>query len=205
MSEPATDPPPKPIVLDQREYGRAYIVEDKLYYSPNYSLARPSIPKPLSTNPFNSRTLWHLRKPRWWTSDYQWLSFTLRHPLFEGTLFQCLRLYPLSVEEVDGSTYRLLPNVSASWLQLERDLDAWTVLLSTKRYHDNPRAAVTFPPLPSCYGFSRTFPSKAEAIESVQNSQHCFILWIGLLSFLLAAATSLDWGGIKREHWVSIL
>lgn len=172
--------------------GHAFLHEGVVYYSPNSSrrITIPERPGLLSRYLFNKReALWeHFYNPQWWTQEYCFLGFLPLRPLFEGDTFGSLRLIlPYLTGPDSNGRFYLHEDKVAEWKQLQDWLFYVSALLD--------QTVKTYPALkpipPSFLGFEKTFSSMRSARLQTMISRDWFVIWMGLLSFQIAAVP--DW------------
>ena len=175
--------------------GHAFLHNGEIFYSPNSSrrIIIPNRPGPSSRYRFHKKdALWErFHDPQWWTQEYCFLSFVPLRPLFEGDTFGSLREILSSVigPDSDGRFY-LHEDKAAEWIQLQDWLLHISALLEqTISIYPSLR-----PIPPSFLGFQKRFMSLRSARIQATISRDWFVIWMGLLSFKIAAVS--DWFGV---------
>ena len=166
--------------------GSAFIANGVIYYSPN-SARHVSVPPHHDDYRFYKRNarIDNFRAPEWWTRPYGFLGFVPLLPSFNGVAFGCLHDILSTVEEKDYNgkrVYVMSSKYAATWRELETTLIRICSLLRNK-FLVSP--ALT-PPAPSFYGLEKTFGSIRAARLSIAACRDWFIIWMGLLSFLIS-------------------
>ena len=170
-----------------------------MFYSPNcsdtVSAPRPSPDRGWEHNPIidyhNSLTPL-VNNPQWWTSCFGWLSFIPKRPVFGGGLLG--RLADIHIDESEGK-YSMSEDVINSWKKLEYIICNVITTLGGK--YKLPAIA---PAYPAARGYRRQHAYRSVAHREARASRDIFVLWIGLLSFLIAGADSLS-----ENDWPSLL
>ena len=167
--------------------GRAFISEGVLFYSPN-SARRVAVPTHRNDSyrfRKHDARLELFRTPEWWTRAYGYLGFVALLPSFNGAAFGCLREFVSSIEEkylLTHEEYAMDSGKVEEWLELETGLMQITSLLGKKFLF---RGAL-HPIAPSLLGFPATFRTRRAAVSSILASRDWFVIWMGLLSFIIA-------------------
>jgi len=186
--------------IDNREIdhsqGHAFLHNGEVFYSPNSSrrIIIPDRPGPSSRYRFHKKdALWEcFHDPQWWTEAY---CFVPLRPSFEGDTFGSLREILSSVigPDSDGRFY-LHEDKAVQWIQLQDWLFYISALLE--------KTIGTYPSLkpipPSFLGFQKRFKSLRSARIQATISRDWFAIWMGLLSFKIAAVS--DWFGMLAER-----
>ena len=170
----------------------------KSFYSPNSPrrIIIPDRPGPSSRYRFHQKdALWErFHDPQWWTQEYCFLSFVPLRPSFEGDTFGSLReMLSFVVGPDSDNRFYLREDKAAEWTQLQDWLFYISALLE--------QTIDTYPSLkpipPSFLGFQKRFMSLRSARIRTTTSRDWFVIWMGLLSFKVAAVS--DWFGLLAE------
>src|ERR1700679_667659 len=104
-------------------FGHAFLsAGGDLFYSPNCS-RRVDVPFPTDDYPFGRRSRFEdFITPRWWTKPYHFLAFVHLRPLFEGSIFGCIRDIVSNIEEVEGGMFALTPQKVEHWTEVEESI-----------------------------------------------------------------------------------
>ncbi|EDR13000.1 uncharacterized protein LACBIDRAFT_312122 [Laccaria bicolor S238N-H82] len=171
-----------------------------MFSSPNCS-DTVSAPRPSPDRESNSLVInYHndlsslVNDPQWWTANFGWLSFTPKRPFFGGGLLG--RLADICIEEIEGK-YSMPEDLINSWTKLEYIIRSVIVILGG--VYEIPSIG---PAYPAARGYQRQHAYRSVAHREAQASHDIFVLWIGLLSFLIAGADSLSQKGYE---WPSLL
>lgn len=189
----------------------------RFFYSPNCK-HKVSVPDfdlaGRNVNPFSTHArLQRFRHPRWWTRDFGWLAFVPLQDSFEGSTFECLRYIPQSFVCID-SEWRFERDMLRKWEALENNIDCAVVALGNAKNRITATAWVLCPPRPTNkYNVAMSYPCRETAMHEVYLCREWFVLWMGLLAYLLAAVgapESNEWSSILSEaglpqHWIDSL
>lgn len=175
--------------------GHAFLHNGEVFYSPNSSrrIIVPDRPGPSSRYRFHEKdALWeHFHDPQWWTQEYCFLSFVPLRPSFEGDTFGSLReILSFIIGPDSDDCFYLHEGKAAEWTQLQDWLFYISALLE--------QTVNTYPSLkpipPSFLGFQKRFTSLRSARIRATISRDWFVIWMGLLSFKIAAVSG--WFGL---------
>jgi hypothetical protein len=165
--------------------GRAVLLNGNIFYSPNCArdVTLPETPVHMRLeNVFaddRDPRLRHFQQPSWWTSPFGFLGFLPLQPSFQGYPFDRLAHIPTLERSRDG--YHLHPALSQSWYRLEQML-AFATLVLSKRYN----LVVLRPFYPWAWGYRCPHKDGGIARQRVVLSRDWFVIWIGMLSYLIA-------------------
>ena len=162
----------------------SYASVDKLpiISSPNMS-SRPE--------PFPKRTeleLSELRHPQWSSNKYPFLAWVPKNIRFEGPLLGRLNLHYQSypVESHDDG-WILSQDLRNQWQRLEYNLYTFaSSLVERAKQAGQLTEAFTFWPLPSCYGYLKSYSTHEDAREYATYSKEAFVPLIAACSFAIA-------------------
>src|SRR5271170_229042 len=185
--------------------GSAFIADGVIYYSPN-SARKVLVPVHYHGSYRFYRTSAHIdrfRAPEWWTKAYGFLGFVPLLSSFYGVVFGCLREFVSLIEENfdhNEVVYSMSSKHAAAWIELESNLIHVISLLRNKYL----LAPALTPPVPSFYGLKRTFRSARSARLSIAACRDWFIMWMGLLSFMIS---EIEFRSLKQEipDWFTFL
>ena len=178
--------------------GHAFLHNGEVFYSPNSSrrIIVPDRPGPSSRYQFHKKdALWErFHDPQWWTQEYCFLSFVPLRPSFEGDAFGSLRdILSFVIGPDSDDHFYLHEDKAAEWAQLQD----WLLYISAIL----EQTINTYPSLkpipPSLLGFQKRFTSLRLARIQATISRDWFVIWMGLLSFKIAAVS--DWFGLLAE------
>ncbi|TFK23362.1 hypothetical protein FA15DRAFT_705528 [Coprinopsis marcescibilis] len=167
--------------------GNILCLEGNLFYSPNCT-RKVDLPEPINKNsdrnPFQIGTTWEdLRNPCRWTRAYGWRAFIPIDRHFDVYPLSCAAYIPAPVLNPENDLYSLPSSVVHNWNELDRTIGVITAILS--REFDTPTVA----PYPvRGWGYHRLFKSLAKARAISHRARDWFIVWMGLLSFMIAYA-----------------
>ena len=139
--------------------------------------------------------LWEcFHNSQWWTEEYCFLSFMPLRPSFEGDTFGSLReILSFVIGPDSDDCFCLHEDKAAEWSQLQDWLFYVSALLK--------QTIDTYPSLKpislSFLGFQKRFMSLCLACIGATISQDWFVIWMGLLSFKIAAVS--DWFNLLAE------
>ena len=173
-----------------------------MFYSPNcsdtVSAPRPSPDRGWEHNPiidYHNNLTPLVNNPQWWTSCFGWLSFIPKRPVFGGGLLG--RLADICIDKSEGK-YSMSEDVINSWKKLEYIICNVITTLGGK-YKLPAMAPAYF----AARGYRRQHAYRSVAHQEARASRDIFVLWIGLLSFLIAGADSLsenDWPSLLQNN-----
>jgi hypothetical protein len=178
--------------------GHAFLHNGEVFYSPNSSrrIVIPDRPGPSSRYRFHQKdAFWErFHDPQWWTQEYCFLSFVPLRPSFEGDTFGSLRdILSFVIGPDSDDRFHLREDKAAEWIQLQDWLFHISALLE--------QSINVYPSLkpipPSLIGFQKRFTSLRSARIRATTSRDWFVIWMGLLSFKIAAVS--DWFGMLAE------
>jgi hypothetical protein len=209
--------------MDKSE-GRIQILNGHLFYSPNCSrtvdypppledvngcLHNIFLPDRQSTGRRNffELDIAEYAVPRWWSLAFGWIAFLPLYPSFTGPIFEKLIMPGNPLRHFDEEThqYFMSPSLRNKWLQVDRDLlDAVHII----RCHYD--IAFVYPLQPSGFGFSKAHPSSGALHMSLRRSRDWFVVWMALLSFVIAHAqfiypTLKDSVNLAQTHWCDLI
>lgn len=167
--------------------GRAFISQGVIYYSPNCT-RQVEVPARFDGSyRFEKRNAYlnRFQTPEWWTTPYGFLSFVPLLPSFSGAAFGCLRDIVSAIEEEwypNYEEYSMEAEKATQWLELETGLMQIISLLRRKFLV----GAALNPIPPSLLGFREKFKTRRFAISRVTASRDWFVIWMGLVSFIIA-------------------
>ena len=179
-------PPSPPSVLD-RSAGRVTLLNGDLYYSPNcsrnVSLPDPNVDDGKMHTIFHldSSRLEHFQEPRWWTATFGWVAFMPLHPVFSGFPLDRLVHIPRHLTKTNDGYYFDV-NLAESWFRLEEYINKASVILNVKY-----QAPLVRPFSPFACGYRQIHRSHETARFCAELSREWFVVWMGLLSYLIAA------------------
>ncbi|RXW15091.1 hypothetical protein EST38_g10764 [Candolleomyces aberdarensis] len=173
---------------------RIQLLHGDLYFSPNCSrsldgVLQPDHLKGTLHNPFHpgedpSTVNQHeLFQPRTWTRAFGWLAFLPLRPLSRGYPFQSFT--PVAEQSIwlKNGGYRLSSRRMLEWLDFEEKV--YHAVVSLKgRYN----VAMVLPFLPWALGYRRYHSDEGTALKAANNSLNWFTVWMGALSYVIAAA-----------------
>ena len=185
--------------------GSAFIAEGVVYYSLN-SARKVLVPVHYDGSYQFYKATAHIDcflALEWWTWPYGFLGFLPLIPSFNGAIFGCLRDFINTVEEKvenDNVVYFMSSKHAMAMQELESTL-IHIVSLLWKKYLLAPALS---PPVPSFYGLNRTFRSARSARLSITGCRDWFVMWMGLLSFIIA---EIDYRSLKHDipDWFTFL
>lgn len=174
-------------------------VDNVRYFSPNSLVTAPLITA-IDTNhtnpfPFSAKgepsgfQYSTILQPRPWTAAYGWMAFVPVSLWYKekqpgsivGTLSHIPTIEHLTNETRTAHGYRLQdPN---PWFDLERDLYSAAVALKASLH-----LPCIVPPLPRIFGFHNMHRTHQTLKKITEKSREWFLVWFGLLSYLLADA-----------------
>jgi hypothetical protein len=123
---------------------------------------------------------------------FGWLSFLPKRPHLDGGLLG--RLAHIPINEVEGK-YSMSEDLINSWKKLEYLLS--NVISTLKVKYEISALA---PAYPAARGYRRQHTYRSVAHREAQASREIFVLWIGLLSYLIARADT-----VSANDWPSFL
>jgi hypothetical protein len=169
--------------VPDRTQGRVLVIDGDIFYSPNSSRCIEAPPPISLSNIFNypSVCLADFSQPRWWTSEFGWLSFLPLKPSFSEIPFDCLECIPYFCEVVDGDRYRFNSRVGARW----SDLDFF-LLHATSCLAKSIQVPAIRPFSPRAMSYQGAFKSDSATRRQARRSRDWFVVWIGMLSYLIA-------------------
>ena len=172
-----------------RSEGRVQIIDGDLYYSPN-SKRTVSLPPPFPNdmNIFNYRV--DVTVPLRWTPTFGWTAFVLRQPEFQGVPFDVLAHIPPPKRHEDG--YILPVHCREHWTRLE---DAFSRSYAALSREYQLKAMAPF--YPWYWRYHYKFFKLKDARKAFKRSRDWFVVWMGLLSYLVAAGES---NYSKKQH-----
>jgi hypothetical protein len=167
--------------------GRAFISEGVMYYSPNCTRQVEVPPRFDGSYRFEKYKAYlnRFQTPAWWTTAYGFLSFVPLLPSFSGAAFGCLRDFSSAIEEKwypDYEEYALEAGKATQWLELETGL----IQIRGKLRQKFLVGAALNPIPPSLLGFRDKFRTRRSAISRVTQSRDWFVIWMALVSFIIA-------------------
>lgn len=179
--------------------GRLQSVNGIMFYSPNcsdtVSAPHPSPDRGWEHNPiidYHKNLSSLVKFPQWWTPCFGWLSFIPKRPVFGGGLLG--RLADIQIDEIEGK-YSLPQDLINSWKKLEYII--CNVITTLEAKYKLPAIG---PASPAARGYQRQHAYRSVAHREALASREIFVLWIGLLSFLIAGADTLS-----KNDWPSLL
>ena len=210
--------------MDKSE-GRVQILDGHLFFSPNcsrtidypppledengciYNIFLPDNP-PTGRRNYFELDIAEYAVPRWWSLAFGWIAFLPLHPSFTGPIFEKLIMPGNHLRDFDEETqrYSMSPGLRNKWLQVDQDLlDAIQII----RSHYGTTAFV-YPLQPSGFGFSKAHPRSGALHMSLRRSRDWFVVWMALLSFVIAHAESIyptlkDSVNLARTHWHDLI
>lgn len=181
VEEKLKDRPPPPNPLNSHSSGHAFTYDGILYYSPNTD--RPFVPPSpngATDYPFNPRhdTIANFSQPRWLTPAWSYFAFIPIVPSFTGP-FSPLSDANIALERQEDGRFGLPLSTLQSWCSLEYHLVV--VIKFFRNYRTSFLASP--PPLPSSFGFTRTFSTRTAASHFIRRSRDWFTMFIGLIAF----------------------
>ncbi|KDR79830.1 hypothetical protein GALMADRAFT_1360533 [Galerina marginata CBS 339.88] len=191
---------PRTLCDSDKEKGRVQIINGDIFYSPNcrkelksiperdvHNILRPcpsyeNIRKP--TN-FSATSLTDYQSPRWWSIPFGWVAFVPRIPDFTGPILGRMNRLPhrheLHYEEDTG--YSMPSQILQDWLYLERDIVRAVELLIV-----HTKWTPLLPAFPTVFGYRHPHKSWRTALKAFDRSRNWFVMWIAVLSYLIAVA-----------------
>jgi len=178
--------------------GYAFLHNGEVFYSPNSSrrIIVPDRHGSSSRYRFHAKdALWErFHDPQWWTQEYCFLSFVPLRPSFEGDAFGSLRdILSFVIGPDPDNHFYLREDKAAEWTQLQDSLFYISAIL--EQTIDTYPSLKPIPPL--LLGFQQRFTSLCLARIRATISRDWFVIWMGLLSFKIAAVS--DWFGLLAE------
>jgi hypothetical protein len=190
-----------------RSNGQVLVLNGDLYYSPNctrrVALPPPDVDQGRERNIFQYREviLQHFHQPRWWTLPFGWISFIPLQPQFVGFPFDCLAHLPNRCEKIEKLGFALPQRLVNRWRTLDAALGKATGILI--KQHEIPAVR---PFSPWAYGYSTAFRSHRIPLQQAAFSRDWFVVWMGLLSFLIAYTESITYADAEAvPNWLQLL
>lgn len=116
--------------------------------------------------------------PRWWTPLWEWTAFISRKPVFSG-IFSGIAQSPKPQRH--GNGFKLPEKTISRLSSLEGDIRHATFLLA-----HHLTISLVYPVLPWVFGYKERHPTASAALESFVRSRDWCVIWMGLLSYLIA-------------------
>jgi hypothetical protein len=186
----------RPLIDHSR--GHAFIHNGSVFYSPNSSrpIVVPDRPGSSTRYRFHKKdALWErFHEPQWWVEAYCFLSFVPLRPSFDGDTFGSLRsILPHVIGPGSDGRFYVTDDKIAQWTQLQDWLFYISALLDT-----SPSTYPALKPMPpSLLGFKDRHKSLRAARTRTTISRDWFVIWMGLLSFKVAAVP--DWFNLLAD------
>ena len=184
-----------------RSNGKAIILDGDLYYSPNCSRDVGLPPDDTNHTKFQNvfRTSTAGRSPRWWTPAFGWMSFIPLSPSYKGVPFDMLLHVP-NPEFRDNAGYCMPETAQARWARLEDAIIKSTAILTSRLSLPAVR-----PHCPWSYGYHLMFKTHRIALKQCVLARDWFPVWMGLFSFLIASARTMEEQSTSIPCWFQIL
>jgi hypothetical protein len=207
--------------------GRAQIIEEHLFYSPNCDRTIDVIP-PLPQDEHGEKNMFlpstyhtkpnffeldiaNYRHLHWWSLAFGWITFFPLSPYMYGPLFEVLAILGdcSFVFHEDSQSYSMPEIPMADWLRLENDLlDA--ICLIRSRYE----LAFIFPLGPSVFGYRKRHRRPAGLHMAMRKARDWFIVWMALTSYVIyqgqgsilqnqnsSSSDVMEWYNILQKHF----
>lgn len=134
------------------------------------------------------------RQPLWWTKAFGWTSFISRtspsyHPPFDVISI------PRPTRAASGQFGMPLP-IAGSWNKLERDIKDAVVYLTAEF-----SIPAVCPYMPFALGYSRSYSTLGDAFRSARLAGDWFVIWQGLLSYVIARTFDKARGKKKEDGY----
>ena len=140
------------------------------------------------------------RKPRWLQRAFVYHAFIPIHPTFNSFLFAPILHATPRFIRLEDKMYILDPREKDAWLLLDNTLYGAARVLKHKY-----NVAMIYPANPWYMGYLRPHAKLSTLRLCLQKSRDWFVVWMGLLSFLIANSESVSLEKAERWLWMSIL
>jgi len=196
--------------------GRTLNINGDIFYSPN-STRMVSLPDPADEGrnifypiPQNGRFNWwgldiaNFSRPRWFVRAVQYAAFFPMEPIFTDFIFApLLRATPRYIR-ADGDAYIFDPRERDDWLLLDNCI--YQVACILKVHYEAP---MVYPNNPWTFGYLRSHPTFGAVRTCLRKSHDWFVVWMGVISYLVAhaetVASSNDSGESHVHEWLGVL
>ncbi|TFK19201.1 hypothetical protein FA15DRAFT_601973, partial [Coprinopsis marcescibilis] len=173
-----------------RHPGNFLVVDGQVFYSPNCKRV-VEVPAAINTdksnlNPFQPGVRWEdLRNPCRWSRAYGWASFIPLDRLFGAYPFNEVAFIPQLELDPESELYSHTVKIIDMWSELDAGLHQVASVLFSK--YDAP---AVFPYSIRGWKFQTKFRSLGKGRALTYAARDWLLVWMGLLSFLIAYAES---------------